>query len=54
MERLHLQLKGYVNIPFDDAFRIVLRLRGAGDAFCQYIIDVFFWHDDDRISLAGI
>ncbi len=38
---------------FDDAFRIVYDYAEQGDAFCQYIIgNVFFWRDDDRISLA--
>lgn len=42
-------------ISFDDAFRIVYDYAEQGDAFCQYIIgNVFFWHDDDRISLQGI
>ena len=40
-------------ISFDDAFRIVYNYAEQGDAFCQYIIgNVFFWRDDDRISLA--
>ena len=40
-------------ISFDDAFRIVYDYAEQGDAFCQYIIgNVFFWRDDDRISLA--
>lgn len=40
-------------ISFNDAFRIVYDYAEQGDAFCQYIIgNVFFWRDDDRISLA--
>ena len=40
-------------ISFNDAFHIVYDYAKQGDAFCQYIIgNVFFWRDDDRISLA--
>ena len=42
-----------MQISFDDAFRIVYDYANQGDAYCQYVIgNVFFWRDDDRISLA--